>query len=285
MGAMQFNLREIQIIGRGTQEWIVHRRECPALTALGIQYAGVTHAAAGFSFCRLDPKIAVVFGFTLGTGRAWINGRWKKCGAGDVYLTPAGAPHAYHALPGSKWHLGWVAYDEERGRRVIRADQAQWRRGAAQGLRDAILGLYHEVHALNEAAALHHWAELVDLSARRLIHERHIDDRLLQLWNGIDTELGQPWSLPAMAQRVHLSPEQFRHLCQKYFGRSPMEHLTWLRMKRAAFLLERTSQKIAVVAEDMGYRNAFAFSTAFKRVIGVSPLEFSRSLSRKTGRR
>ena len=36
-----------------------------------------------------------------------------------------------------------------------------------------------------------------------------------------------------------------RHLCQKYFGRSPMEHLTWLRMKRAAFLLERTNQKIS----------------------------------------
>ena len=280
MGAMQFDLRETQIVGRATQEWIVHQRECPALAALGIQYAGVTHAAAGFAFCRLAPEIAVVFGAVLGTGKVWVNGRWKKCGAGDIYLTPAGAPHAYHALKGRQWHLCWAAYEEERGRRVLRGDQAQLRRGAAQGLRDAILGLYREVHALNEAAAVHHWAELVDLSARRLVQERHIDERLVRLWSSIDTELGQPWRLEAMAQRVHLSPEQLRHLCQKYFGRSPMEHLTWLRMKRAAFLLERTNRKIAAIAGDTGYQNAFAFSTAFKRVMGVSPLEFSRSLAR-----
>ena len=271
MGAMQLNLREMQIVGQATQEWIVHARGCPALAALGIQYVGITYAAAGYTFCRLAPKIAVVFGSILGMGKVWVNGRWKNCGTGDIYLTPAGVPHAYHALKGKKWHLCWVAYEEERGRRVIPGDQARLRRGAAHGLRDTILGLYHEAHALNEAGAMHHWAELVDLSARRLIQERRIDERLLRLWSGVDTELGRPWRLAAMAQQVHLSPEQLRHLCQKYFGRSPMEHLTWLRMKRAAFLLDRTNQKIAVIAGEMGYENSFAFSTAFKRIIGVSP--------------
>jgi AraC-like DNA-binding protein len=281
MGAMQFDLREMQMIGRDTREWIVHNRECPPLAVLGIQYAGVTHAAAGFAFCRPAPHIAVVFGSILGTSKVWVNGRWKKCGAGDVYVTPARAPHAYHALKGRKWQVCWVAYEEETGRRVIRGGQARLLRGAAYGLRDAILGLYHEVHALNETAAVHHWAELVDLSARRLIQERHVDERLLRLWSGIDTDLGHPWRLEAMAQRAHLGPEQLRHLCQKYFSRSPMEHLTWLRMKRAAFLLERTDQKISAIAEATGYQNAFAFSTAFKRVIGVSPLEFSRRFIRK----
>ena len=282
---MQFNLRETQIVGRATQEWTVHQRECPALAALGIQYVGVTHAASDFAFCRLKPGIAVVFGTVLGTGRVWTNGRWKKCGAKDIYLTPAGAPHAYHAVRGGKWHLCWAAYEERRGREVIRGGHARLCRGLAAGLRDAIMGLYREVHALNEAAAAHHWAELVDLSARRLIHERQIDERLLRLWSAIDTDLGRPWRLEMLAAQVHLSPEQLRHLCQKFFGRSPMEHLTWLRMKRAAFLLERTDRKIAVMAEELGYQNAFAFSTAFKRVIGVPPLEFSRGLSRNIARK
>jgi AraC-like DNA-binding protein len=277
---MQFDLREIQIIGRGTREWIVHGRECPALKALQIQYVGVTHAAAGFRFCRLAPKMAVVFSTLRGTSRVWVNGRWKNCGAGDVYLAPAGAPHAYHAVRGRKWHVGWVAYEQERGRKVLRGERARLQRGAAGGLGDAILGLYREVHALNEAAAVHHWAELVDLSARRLIHERHIDERLLRLWSGIDTELGLPWRLETMARRVHLGPEQLRNLCQMHLGRSPVEHLTWLRMKRAAFLLERSSQKISSIAEEVGYGNAFAFSTAFKRVIGVAPAEFARRLQR-----
>jgi AraC-like DNA-binding protein len=281
MGAMQINLREIQVIGQGTKEWIVHRRECPALGSLGIQYAGVTHAAAGYAFCRKNPAIAVIFGSLVGSSKTWVNGRWKHCGAGDVYLTPAGVPHAYHAVRGKKWHVCWVAYEAVRGRQVIPGEQAELKRGHSEGLRDAILGLYHEAHGLNEAGAVHHWAELVDLSARRLIKERQIDERLLRLWDGIDRELGHPWRLGEMAKRVGLSGEQLRHLCQKYFGRSPLKHLTWLRMKRAAFLLERTDEKIATIAETVGYENAFAFSVAFKWMMGVSPLGFSKGLSQK----
>jgi AraC-like DNA-binding protein len=279
MRAMQINLREMQILGRSTREWIVHWRECPALKALGIQDVGVTHAAAEYAFCRLAPRFALVLGTVLGRSNVWVNGRWKKCGVGDVYLAPTGAPHAHHALKGQKWHLCWVAYEKVHGRKIIRGEHARLGRGAAHGLRDAIMGLYREVHGLNETVATHHWAELVDLSARRLIQERQIDERLLHLWGSIDKELAHPWRLETLAQRVHLSPEQLRHLCQKNFGRSPMEHLRWLRMKRAALLLERTNQKIAAIAEDTGYRNAFAFSTTFKRVIGVSPREFSRRLS------
>lgn len=278
---MPHNLREMQVIGRTTKEWIVHQRECPALGVLGIQYVGVTHAGPGFAFCRLDPRIAVVFGSILGMGKVRVNGRWKKCSPGDIYLTPAGAPHAYHALKGKKWYLCWVAYVEKRGRKVIRGEQAAALSGSALGLRDAILGLYNEVYALNEAGAAHYWAELVDLNARRLIQERQIDERLLRLWNDVDTDLARPWQLETMSQQVHLSREQLRQLCQRSFGHSPMEHLTWLRMKRAAFLLERTNQKISVIAEDVGYQNAFAFSTAFKRVIGISPIKFSREFSRK----
>jgi AraC-like DNA-binding protein len=51
-------------------------------------------------------------------------------------------------------------------------------------------------------------------------------------------------------------------------------------MRHAAGLLVRTNQKIAVVAADVGYQNAFAFSTAFKRVMGISPAEFFRTQSR-----
>jgi AraC-like DNA-binding protein len=63
-----------------------------------------------------------------------------------------------------------------------------------------------------------------------------------------------------------------------------MEHLTWLRMKRAAFLLERTNQKILTIAEEMGYQNAFAFSSAFKRVMGAAPFVFARSTPGKLHR-
>jgi AraC-like DNA-binding protein len=163
---------------------------------------------------------------------------------------------------------------------MVQDGRTDLRKDSAQGLRNAIMGLYEEVHGLNEAAAVHYWAELVDLSARRLIHERQIDERLLALWRTVDSELGKPWTLGSLAKRVHLSPEQLRHLCQRHFGRSPMKHLACLRMNRAAVFLLRTNQKIAAIADAVGYQDAFAFSTAFKRVIGTSPTEFLRTQPR-----
>ena len=53
-----------------------------------------------------------------------------------------------------------------------------------------------------------------------------------------------------------------------------MHQVAFLRMRRAATLLESTRQKINSIARTVGYDNAFAFSTAFKRHIGTSPADY-----------
>ena len=83
-----------------------------------------------------------------------------------------------------------------------------------------------------------------------------------------------------------MSGENLRRLCQRETGRGPMHHLTQLRMQRAAMLLESTAHKIEKIARTVGYANAFAFSTAFKRHMGVSPAAFRvrRSKERRPAR-
>jgi AraC-like DNA-binding protein len=46
---------------------------------------------------------------------------------------------------------------------------------------------------------------------------------------------------------------------------------TSLRMRQATLLFQATGLNVSAVAEAVGYKNAFAFSTAFKRQIGSSP--------------
>ena len=55
---------------------------------------------------------------------------------------------------------------------------------------------------------------------------------------------------------------------------SPLEHVTFLRMRSATDLLRRSDQKLEVVARQLGYENVFAFSRAFKRWNGIPPAEF-----------
>jgi AraC-like DNA-binding protein len=60
----------------------------------------------------------------------------------------------------------------------------------------------------------------------------------------------------------------------KELGRSPMQHLTSLRMDLARRLLATTEDKLEVIAGEVGYANAAVFCRVFKRWVGVVPGEW-----------
>ena len=59
-----------------------------------------------------------------------------------------------------------------------------------------------------------------------------------------------------------------------YLGRSPGQHVIYLRMKRAAELLVTTPGKVEAISAAVGYETPFAFSATFKRWLGCSPSEY-----------
>jgi AraC-like DNA-binding protein len=59
-------------------------------------------------------------------------------------------------------------------------------------------------------------------------------------------------------------------------GSSPMEYLTRWRMLLGGDRLTNSSDSISAIAFALGYESESAFSTAFKRVMGCSPRQYSR---------
>lgn len=55
-----------------------------------------------------------------------------------------------------------------------------------------------------------------------------------------------------------------------------MEYLTRWRMLLAGDKLANSSDPISAIALSLGYESESAFSTAFKRVMGCSPRQYSR---------
>jgi AraC-like DNA-binding protein len=55
-----------------------------------------------------------------------------------------------------------------------------------------------------------------------------------------------------------------------------MEYLTHWRMLLAADRLSNSRDSISVISASLGYESESAFSTAFKRVMRISPREYSR---------
>jgi AraC-like DNA-binding protein len=60
-------------------------------------------------------------------------------------------------------------------------------------------------------------------------------------------------------------------------GTSPMEYLTRWRMLLAADRLTNSRDPISEIAWSLGYESESAFSTAFKRVMGSAPRQYSRA--------
>lgn len=83
----------------------------------------------------------------------------------------------------------------------------------------------------------------------------------------------QPWTVATLARQTGVSRAALARRFAELVGEPPMTFLTAWRLALAADLLHEPGATISAVARQVGYSSPFAFSTAFKRVRGVSPKE------------
>lgn len=87
-------------------------------------------------------------------------------------------------------------------------------------------------------------------------------------------DLAHPWTVADLAAEVGASRAALAQRFAKLVGEPPMAYLTGVRLAQAADLLRETDATLEAVARRVGYGNAFALSTAFKRERGLSPQEY-----------
>jgi AraC-like DNA-binding protein len=83
----------------------------------------------------------------------------------------------------------------------------------------------------------------------------------------------QPWTVATLASETGVSRAALARRFTDLVGEPPMAFLTAWRLALAADLLLEPDRTIGAVAQLVGYSSAFALSSAFKRVRGVSPKE------------
>ena len=80
-----------------------------------------------------------------------------------------------------------------------------------------------------------------------------------------------PWTVAELARRAGVSRAALARRFNDLVGEPPMSFLTGWRIALAADLLLEPGATVGSVAPQVGYGSAFALSTAFKRLRGVSP--------------
>ena len=80
------------------------------------------------------------------------------------------------------------------------------------------------------------------------------------------------WTLDSLAAETGASRSSLARRFQDLVGEPPMKFLKNWRMALAADLLCQPDETVGTVADKVGYATPFAFSAAFKRVRGLSPV-------------
>lgn len=95
----------------------------------------------------------------------------------------------------------------------------------------------------------------------------------------VDVNFYENISLTSLSKTFNISMGYLSILFNNYIGRNFIDYLTDLRISKAKELLKNSDLRVYEIAEKVGYRDAYYFSAAFKKVVGVNPSDYRESLT------
>ncbi len=268
------HLRETHLIGPRCREWVLDREHFPQLRSARLVWVGHGELRPPYRMIRPYSPYSHVVACFGGRGRVLVDGAEVDWRPGHVLLAPVNRLHAFEVAGREPWRIAWVFFDDREGPPVVAGDRARLVAAEAGDFVSALQMLTREASGVAQPALIQSLVAVVETYARRLAGSEPVDARLWRLWERVEGDLARDWSGQELARVAALSEEHLRRLCQRHLRRSPMAHVTQLRMQRACTLLRSTSAKLEVVAQQVGFSSIYAFSGAFKRWSGVPPSEF-----------
>lgn len=88
-------------------------------------------------------------------------------------------------------------------------------------------------------------------------------------------------SFAEIAAALRLNQDYLARVYRARFATSPADHLRRRRMEHAAQRLEDPERRLAAIADELGFSDAFAFSKAFKTWAGLSPRRWRQQFAKR----
>lgn len=94
---------------------------------------------------------------------------------------------------------------------------------------------------------------------------------------------GEPWTLGALAKRVHLSPKQLSRVFVEAYGKTPLAYLTMLRVEHMARLLRDGEMNVTAAGRAVGWSSRSRAAEAFRQCVGVTPQQYRARTRERVG--
>jgi len=93
----------------------------------------------------------------------------------------------------------------------------------------------------------------------------------------IETFYGSELTVQKLSSKVYVTPQYLSRLFRRFLGYSVYEYLTTFRINKAReFLVSNPRMEVQQIARETGFSDSSHFIAIFKKITGVTPLEFRR---------
>jgi AraC family transcriptional regulator, arabinose operon regulatory protein len=224
-----------------------------------------------------------------GQGEIHLNDTVHMIETDHFFIIPACMPHFYRSDSQNPWSIYWIHFAGSKSGHFSRfaCQSRPVERSKTSRLNDRIelfseifcnldRGFGIEILEYVNQCLPHLLASFTHLSQFRLIKEPGEKDPVTQSINFMLEQLTKKLKLDEIATETGLSVSHYSRLFQNRTGHSPIDYFIQLKIQRACRLIDNPGWMIADVAREMGFDDQFYFSRVFRKVMGMSPLEYRK---------
>lgn len=105
---------------------------------------------------------------------------------------------------------------------------------------------------------------------------KHRDTLVVRMEEYMETHYAEPFQLSQLIPVVGLTPASMCRFYKEQTGQTLLSRLGKIRMGHACRLLDDTDMPVKQIAVLVGYHDTAFFTRLFRRIVGMSPIEFRR---------
>lgn len=111
--------------------------------------------------------------------------------------------------------------------------------------------------------------------------KKHEDEPIKQAQEYIEKNLAEKLSVEELASRFAIGRRHFERRFKKATSNTPSEYIQRVRIEAAKKQLENSRKNVNEVMYDVGYSDNKAFRTVFKKISGLSPVDYRHKYNRE----
>lgn len=251
------------------------------LVSCGWEKCGATH-----SYGPAVRNYYMLHFILKGQGHYYLNNKHYKLNENQCFLTEPRTVTLYKAEPTNPWTYTWICFNGDYVPHLLKqsnlnTDNPIINLSCNQTIYEIIKEMlsYHQLTPANECylqsklylifAKLHEALQSV-YNKVELNNNFYVTKAIEYIEKNTFTNL----SVNDIARYLNISRSHLYALFKQELNTSPQQFLTNAKIANARELLSKTKIPIYSVALSCGYKNAFAFSRAFKQVTNISPREY-----------